>query len=114
MNLDIFSKNAYNHVIRSKGRYRMYTPNISFSTELIAQIVHCIEDAVGDDIRADVRQHNLQTTNSNPSRIWDFLNTNVIKALDTEDCTIAKTHRGPWGNVGRIREIDAVYPYLYA
>lgn len=74
----------------------MYTPNISFSTELIAQIVHCIEDAVGDDIRADVRQHNLQTTNSNPSRIWDFLNTNVIKALDTEDCTIAKTHRGPW------------------
>ena len=27
------------------------------------------------------------------ARIWDLLNTNVIKTLDTEDCTIAKAHR---------------------
>ena len=74
----------------------MYTTNISFPSELIAKIVRCVDDAVGDGIRADIRQHDLQTRNSIPSRIWDLLNTNIIKALDTEDCTIAKAHRGPW------------------
>lgn len=74
----------------------MHTTDISFPSELIAKIVRCVEDAVGDDIRADIRQHDLQTRNSTPSRIWDLLNTNVIKTLDTEDCTIAKAHRGPW------------------
>ena len=74
----------------------MHTANISLSPALIAKMVRCIEDAVGDDIRADIRQHDLQTKNSVPSRIWDLLNTNIIKTLDTEDCTIAKAHRGPW------------------
>lgn len=74
----------------------MHTTSISFPPEMIAKIVRCIEDAVGDDIRADIRQHDLQTKNSIPSRIWDLLNTNVLKTLDTEDCTIAKAHRGPW------------------
>jgi len=74
----------------------MHTTDISFPSELIAKIVRCVEDAVGDDIRADIRQHDLQTRNSTPFRIWDLLNTNVIKSLDTEDCTIAKAHRGPW------------------
>lgn len=74
----------------------MHTTGISFPSELIAKIVRCVEDAVGDDIRADVRQYDLQTRNSIPSRIWDLLNTNIIKTLDTEDCTIAKAHRGPW------------------
>ena len=74
----------------------MHTTDISFPSELIAKIVRCVEDAVGDDIRADIRQHDLQTRNSTPSRIWDLLNTNVIKTLDTGDCTIAKAHRGPW------------------
>lgn len=74
----------------------MHTTDISFPSELIAKIVRCVEDAVGDDIRADIRQHDLQTRNSIPSRIWDLLNTNIIKALDDEDCTIAKIHRGPW------------------
>lgn len=68
----------------------MHTTDISFPSELIAKIVRCVEDAVGDDIRADIRQHDLQTRNSIPSRIWDLLNTNIIKALDDEDCTIAK------------------------
>ena len=74
----------------------MHTTDISFPPELIAKIVRCVEDAIGDDIRADIRQHDLQTRNSIPSRIWDLLNTNLIKKLDTEDCTIAKAHRGPW------------------
>lgn len=57
----------------------MHTTDISFPPELITKIVRCVEDAVGDDIRADIRQHDLQTRNSIPSRIWDLLNTNLIK-----------------------------------
>ena len=74
----------------------MHTNPAYFSPDLIAKIVRCVEDAVGDDIQADVQRNNLQRRNSVPSRIWDLLNTNVIKTLDTEDCTIAKAHRGPW------------------
>lgn len=74
----------------------MHTNTISFSSNLVTKIVHCVEDAVGDDIQADVRRSDLQTRNSVPSRIWDLLNTNLIKTLETENCTIAKAHRGPW------------------
>lgn len=74
----------------------MHNNDISFPSELIAKIVRCVEDAVGDDIRTDIRQHDLQTRNSIPARIWDLLNSNIIKTLSTEDCTIAKAHRGPW------------------
>lgn len=74
----------------------MHVSNISFPSELIAKIVRCVEDAVGDDIREDIHRNNLQTRNSVPSRIWDLLNTNVIRTLDTEECLISKVHRGPW------------------
>ncbi len=74
----------------------MHTNNTSFPSKLVADIVRCVEDAVGDDIRADIQRNDLQTRNSVPSRIWDLLNTNIIKTLDTKDCTIAKAHRGPW------------------
>ena len=74
----------------------MRTDDLAFSPELITKIVRCVEDAVGDDILADIRHHDLRTTNSVPSRIWDFLNSNLIKTLETEDCTIAEAHRGPW------------------
>ena len=74
----------------------MHVSHISFSPDLIAKIVRCVEDAVGDDIREDIYRNNLQTRNSVPSRIWDLLNTNVIRTLDTEECLISKVHRGPW------------------
>lgn len=74
----------------------MRTEDMSFSPELISKVVHCVEDAVGDDILADIRHHDLRTTNSVPSRIWDLLNSNLIRTLETEDCTIAEAHRGPW------------------
>lgn len=74
----------------------MRTDDMSFSPELIAKIVRCVEDAVGDDILADIRHHDLRTTNSVPSRIWDLLNSNLIRTLETEDCTVAEAHRGPW------------------
>lgn len=74
----------------------MHTNDSLFPTELIEKMVCCVEDAVGDDILLDVQRNDLRTTNSIPSRIWDLMNTNLIKKLDTEDCTIAMAHRGPW------------------
>lgn len=96
MRLDIFGRNAYNLVMQSEGGAPMHSNTISFSPDLISKVVRCVEDAVGDDIQADIQRNDLQTRNSVPSRIWDLLNTNIIKALDTEDCTIARAHRGPW------------------
>lgn len=74
----------------------MRTNDMSFPPELIVKIVRCVEDAVGDDILADIRNNDLRTTNSVPSRIWDLMNSNLIRTLETEDCTIAEAHRGPW------------------
>lgn len=74
----------------------MNTVSTPFSSELAAKIVRCVEDAVGDDILADIQYHDLRTTNSVPARIWDLMNSNLIKTLDAEDCTIAEAHRGPW------------------
>lgn len=74
----------------------MRTNNICFPSEVRAKIVKCVEDAVKDDILADIQHHSLRTTNSVPTRIWDLLNTNLARELETEDCTIADAHRGPW------------------
>ena len=46
---------------------------ISFPVSLISVVVRCVQDAVGDDIEADVRLNDLKTRNSVPSRIWDLL-----------------------------------------
>ena len=66
----------------------MLTLEMSFPADLILKIVRCVEDAVGDGILADVRVNDLQTKNSVPARIWDLLNTNLVKALETENCTM--------------------------
>lgn len=72
-----------------------HTNGISLSPMMIAKVVHCIESAVGDDIRIDIQRNNLKTRIGDSGRIWDFLNTNLINTLDTTDCTIARTRRGP-------------------
>lgn len=74
----------------------MHTVNITIPEETISKIVRCVEYAVGDDIREDIQRNDLQTRNSVPARIWDLLNTNILKTLTTTECTIAKAHRGPW------------------
>lgn len=74
----------------------MHTTEISFPTELISKIVRCVENAVGDDIREDIQNNDLHTKNSIPFRIWDLINRNIIQALNTENCTVADAHRGPW------------------
>ena len=48
---------------------------------------------MGSDIRADMA--NLATSNSISSRIWDLLNTNLIKNLK-DDCTVLTTNRYRW------------------
>ena len=71
--------------------------NVStFSPELIEKIVRCVEEAVGNDIREDIQRNDLRTTISVPTRIWDLLNGNILRSLETEDCTIAIAHRGIW------------------
>ena len=62
-----------------------------FPSQVASQIVRCIENAVGDDIREDIRQNKLRTTNSVPFRIWDYLNKNLLESLDSEDCCVATT-----------------------
>ncbi len=74
----------------------MHINPVSFPSDLIDKIVRCVEGAVGDDILADIQQNDLRTTNSLSFRIWDFLNTNLSKTLNTSECTIAGAHRGPW------------------
>lgn len=74
----------------------MHTNCKYISEELAEKLVRCVEDAVGDGIREDIQKNDLQTKNSVPARIWDLMNTNIIKTLETQDCTIAKAHRGPW------------------
>lgn len=65
-------------------------------SQIAAQIVHCIENAVGDGIREDIRKNKLRTTNSVPSRIWDLLNTALLDSLEATDCCVSTAHRGPW------------------
>lgn len=74
----------------------MLTNDMDFPVELVTKIIHCVEDAVGDDILADIQLNELRTMNSVPSRIWDLLNTSLIKTLETKECTVATAHRGPW------------------
>ncbi len=74
----------------------MNVNKINFPPELISKIVRCVEEATGNDIRIDIQKNNLQTRNSVPARVWDLLNTNLINELDIDECTIAKTKRGPW------------------
>ena len=51
-------------------------------SEIAQIIVSCVENAVGDDIRSDIRRNRLKTTNSVPARIWDLMNTNLIDSLE--------------------------------
>lgn len=41
----------------------MHTNEMSFSPDLIAKAVRCLEEAVGDDILADIQNNDLPTTN---------------------------------------------------
>lgn len=74
----------------------MHRTKISVPNETISKIVRSVELAVGDDIKEDIQRNELKTHNSVPARIWDFLNTNIMKTMNTSECTVGKAHRGPW------------------
>lgn len=59
-------------------------------------IVSCLEDAFGDDIRADIQGSGLRTHNNISSRMWDIANTNLMNRLPPEKCSTAIACRGPW------------------
>lgn len=75
----------------------MHTNATLFPPDLELKIVRCVEEAIGNDIQADIRNAELiGTQNSIPSRIWDLLNRNLIRTIGAQECTIAETHTGPW------------------
>lgn len=69
---------------------------LEISPEISLSIVQCINDAVGDRIKEDVKRHRLVTQNSTPSRIWDLLNTDLCTKFNSPDCMAYKSKRGPW------------------
>ncbi len=60
----------------------------------ISKIVSCVQDAVEDDIKQDLR--GLVTTNSAPTRVWDFLNTHLYNRMPAVSCIANVTKRGSW------------------
>lgn len=60
----------------------------------ISKVVSCVQDAVEDDIKQDLR--GLVTKNSAPTRIWDFLNTNLFNRMPAVSCVANVTKRGSW------------------
>lgn len=74
----------------------MSKQELKISPRIIKIIVQCVSDAVGDKIKADVRQHKLRTQNSTPTRIWDLLNTGLCDSFSSPNCMAYSSKRGPW------------------
>lgn len=64
--------------------------------ELKKGIIKSIQDAIGDDIILDRKNNELDTHNGDPNRIWDFINRNLEKNLESEDYIVRTTKRGRW------------------
>ncbi len=69
---------------------------IKATDDFINLITECLSDAVGDDIKQDIKIHRLRTQNSTPSRIWDLLNTNICERFAKSDVIANPTKRGGW------------------
>ena len=74
----------------------MHMTNIPFPPALAAKIVRCVEDAVGDDIRTAIQNHDGRIKNGVHGLIWDFLKNNISKELGNEECSIINAHRRRW------------------
>lgn len=64
--------------------------------ELKKGIIKSIQDAIGDDIILDSKNNELDTHNGDPTRIWDFINRNLGKNLESKDYIVRTTKRGRW------------------
>lgn len=60
----------------------------------ISKIVSCVQNAVEDDIKEDLR--GFVTKNSAPTRIWDFINKNLSNRMPAISCVANVTRRGSW------------------
>lgn len=86
---------------------------IKAQDSFIQVIIKCISDAVGDDIKHDVKSHRLVTQNSTPSRVWDFINTNICERFALTDVIAHPTKRGPWELVPAFeRETGIIYSLM--
>lgn len=86
---------------------------INISEKNAHEIVTCIEEAINDNIREDIANNDLTTTNSVPSRIWDFINRNLKRNLNFDDCIVADTNRGPWQmTVLYDRDSQCIYTFM--
>lgn len=68
---------------------------INVSPEFIKAIEKSLSSAIGDDIKVDRKINELDTGNSTPTRIWDFINRNIGKNL-SDDYIARVTKRGQW------------------
>lgn len=60
-------------------------------------IIESLQNAIGDDIKLDVKINELDTDNGNPMRIWDFINRNIGKRFSKDDFIVTGvTKRGSW------------------
>lgn len=70
----------------------------SIPEEFKYTIVKCIFNAVGDDIKEDIKRNRLDMhNNGDANRIWDFINRELKdNFLEQYDTVVSKTKRGPW------------------
>lgn len=86
---------------------------IKTNDSFISTIAKCLSDAVGDDIRQDIKLHRLVTQNSTPSRIWDLINTNICERFAKSDVIANPSKRGGWELVPVFeRNSDTIYSLM--
>lgn len=93
--IDKIFKNTYNNVI-DIWRCVVHVNKSKIPEDIAKNMVIAIQEAVCDDILEDIAKSKIQTKNSIPARIWDLINRNLIKLLNTQDCSVGKASRGPW------------------
>lgn len=62
----------------------------------IKRIEKSLSSAIGDDIKIDIKINELDTRNSIPNRIWDFINRNISKNFPKDEYITKPTKRGIW------------------
>lgn len=63
---------------------------------LIENVSDIISNAIGDDIKEDVKAQELIVQNSTPIRTWDHLYTKLCKKFNGFDIVARPTRRGSW------------------
>ena len=75
---------------------KLMSADLFIPSELASFLVSVIEDAVGDNIKEDILSNGLIDPNSAPSRIWDYINRDMVVLAGKHNCLCNITRRGPW------------------